>query len=183
MSNNLDAYFPFILLLPSSFLQIKQPILFLSGLQDEMVPPSHMQMLYAKAAARNKHCKFVEFPTGMHMDTWLAGGDQYWRSIQEFLAEHVRKKKESETSGNDNGILSLWIFQVLIFNLHQQTDNKGTEVSPRKICIEKKNIPYISLVDFLSASYFYLSVPSIFHLLTFFWLHIFIFLYQKYCSV
>lgn len=107
MSNNLDAYFPFILLLPSSFLQIKQPILFLSGLQDEMVPPSHMQMLYAKAAARNKHCKFVEFPTGMHMDTWLAGGDQYWRSIQEFLAEHVRKKKESETSGNDNGILSL----------------------------------------------------------------------------
>ncbi|ESR64814.1 alpha/beta hydrolase domain-containing protein WAV2 [Citrus sinensis] len=87
--------------------EIKQPILFLSGLQDEMVPPSHMQMLYAKAAARNKHCKFVEFPTGMHMDTWLAGGDQYWRSIQEFLAEHVRKKKESETSGNDNGILSL----------------------------------------------------------------------------
>lgn len=82
--------------------EIKQPILFLSGLQDEMVPPSHMQMLYAKAAARNKHCKFVEFPTGMHMDTWLAGGDQYWRSIQEFLAEHVRKKKEREMSGNDN---------------------------------------------------------------------------------
>lgn len=82
--------------------EIKQPILFLSGLQDEMVPPSHMQMLYAKAAARNKHCKFVEFPTGMHMDTWLAGGDQYWRSIQQFLAEHVKEKKENETSGNDN---------------------------------------------------------------------------------
>lgn len=82
--------------------EIQQPILFLSGLQDEMVPPSHMQMLYAKAAARNKHCKFVEFPTGMHMDTWLAGGDQYWRSIQEFLAEHVKEKKENETSSNDN---------------------------------------------------------------------------------
>lgn len=94
------------------FLQIKQPILFLSGLQDEMVPPSHMQMLYAKAAARNKHCKFVEFPTGMHMDTWLAGGDQYWTTIQQFLAEHVPEEKENESY--DNGILSLQIFQVII---------------------------------------------------------------------
>ncbi|KAJ4708819.1 protein bem46 [Melia azedarach] len=76
--------------------EIKQPILFLSGLQDEMVPPPHMQMLYAKAAARNKNCKFVEFPSGMHMDTWLAGGDNYWRTIQQFLTEHVTEKKENE---------------------------------------------------------------------------------------
>ncbi|GMJ15714.1 ABHD17 (Alpha/Beta Hydrolase Domain-containing Protein 17)-like Acyl Protein Thioesterase 11 [Hibiscus trionum] len=72
--------------------QVKQPILFLSGLQDEMVPPSHMQMLYAKAAAHNKQCLFVEFPTGMHMDTWLAGGDPYWRTIQQFFEKHVPKK-------------------------------------------------------------------------------------------
>ncbi|KAL4326425.1 hypothetical protein GQ457_11G017260 [Hibiscus cannabinus] len=72
--------------------QVKQPILFLSGLQDEMVPPSHMEMLYAKAAAHNKQCLFVEFPTGMHMDTWLAGGDHYWRTIQQFFEKHVPKK-------------------------------------------------------------------------------------------
>ncbi|MBA0816987.1 hypothetical protein Gohar_001590, partial [Gossypium harknessii] len=71
--------------------QVKQPILFLSGLQDEMVPPSHMQMLYAKAAARNRQCIFVEFPTGMHMDTWLSGGDHYWRTIQQFFEKHVPK--------------------------------------------------------------------------------------------
>ncbi|CAA3014381.1 bem46 isoform X2 [Olea europaea subsp. europaea] len=72
--------------------EIKQPILFLSGLQDEMVPPSHMQMLYAKAAARNQQCSFVEFPNGMHMDTWLSGGDRYWSTIQEFLEKTVPQK-------------------------------------------------------------------------------------------
>ncbi|XP_014510621.1 protein bem46 isoform X1 [Vigna radiata var. radiata] len=78
--------------------QIKQPILFLSGLQDEMVPPSHMQLLYAKAAARNNQCLFVEFPTGMHMDTWVAGGDHYWRTIQQFLEQHAPVRKEQNAN-------------------------------------------------------------------------------------
>ncbi|KAK6784510.1 hypothetical protein RDI58_017965 [Solanum bulbocastanum] len=77
--------------------EIRQPILFLSGLQDEMVPPFHMQMLYAKAAARNRQCLFVEFPSGMHMDTWLAGGDHYWRAIQKYLEETVPEKKDDES--------------------------------------------------------------------------------------
>ncbi|CAA2995235.1 bem46 isoform X2 [Olea europaea subsp. europaea] len=77
--------------------EIKQPILFLSGLQDEMVPPSHMQMLYAKAAARNQQCSFVEFPNGMHMDTWLSGGDRYWSTIQEFLEKTVPQKNSDST--------------------------------------------------------------------------------------
>ena len=63
-------------------------------------------MLYAKAAARNNRCLFVEFPTGMHMDTWLAGGDQYWRTIQQFLAQHVPDKKENSSSQTENGIFS-----------------------------------------------------------------------------
>lgn len=82
--------------------QIKQPILFISGLQDEMVPPVHMQILYAKAAAHNRQSLFVEFPNGMHMDTWLAGGDHYWRTIQQFLEEHVPEKKENDSSRNNN---------------------------------------------------------------------------------
>ncbi|XP_073043370.1 alpha/beta hydrolase domain-containing protein WAV2-like isoform X2 [Primulina eburnea] len=81
--------------------EIRQPILFLSGLQDEMVPPLHMQLLYAKAAARNQQCLFVEFPTGMHMDTWLSGGDHYWRTIQEFLEKSVPDKKIDGSSESD----------------------------------------------------------------------------------
>ncbi|CAJ2649932.1 unnamed protein product [Trifolium pratense] len=82
--------------------EIKQPILFLSGLQDEMVPASHMQMLYAKAATRNKQCLFVEFPNGMHMDTWMTGGDHYWRTIQQFLEQHAPEKKEGRSSQTGN---------------------------------------------------------------------------------
>lgn len=69
----------------------------LSGLSDEIVPPTHMQMLYAKAAAHNKRCKFVEFPDGMQMDTWLSDGDHYWRTIQLFLEEHIPEKKEGSS--------------------------------------------------------------------------------------
>ncbi|CAH9098488.1 unnamed protein product [Cuscuta europaea] len=74
--------------------EIRQPILFLSGVKDEMVPPSHMSKLYAKAAAHNNHCLFVEFPTGMHMNTWLEGGDHYWMTIQRFLQQTVPEKSE-----------------------------------------------------------------------------------------
>ncbi|KAI3724794.1 hypothetical protein L1987_64561 [Smallanthus sonchifolius] len=72
--------------------QVKQPILFLSGLRDEMVPPFHMEMLYAKAASHNKKCTFVDFPTGMHMDTWLAGGDHYWKTVRTFIQQNVLEK-------------------------------------------------------------------------------------------
>lgn len=83
--------------------QVKQPILFLSGLRDEMVPPFHMEMLYAKAAAHNKRCTFVEFPTGMHMDTWIAGGDHYWKAIRTFLQQNVLEKGDkSHHNGNDS---------------------------------------------------------------------------------
>ncbi|KAF4363555.1 hypothetical protein F8388_002096 [Cannabis sativa] len=83
--------------------EIKQPILFISGLQDEMIPPSQMQMLYAKAAARNRQCVLVEFPDGMHMDTWHSGGDRYWRTVKEFLLQHASERNESSKSGNDTG--------------------------------------------------------------------------------
>ncbi|KAI8007533.1 Structural maintenance of chromosomes protein 3, partial [Camellia lanceoleosa] len=82
--------------------QIKQPILFLSGLQDEMVPPPHMQMLYAKAAAHNSGCIFVDFPNGMHMDTWLSGGDRYWRTVQLFLVQNVPENKDDLSSHKDS---------------------------------------------------------------------------------
>ncbi|KAF8036548.1 hypothetical protein BT93_C2312 [Corymbia citriodora subsp. variegata] len=85
--------------------EIKQPILFLSGLQDEMVPPLHMRLLYAKAATHNRQCIFVDFPTGMHMDTWLSGGDHYWRTIQQFLEQHAPEKKE-ENQSSQNEIFS-----------------------------------------------------------------------------
>ncbi|XP_068659597.1 alpha/beta hydrolase domain-containing protein WAV2-like isoform X4 [Aristolochia californica] len=81
--------------------KIKQPILFLSGLQDEMVPPSHMQMLYAEASENNRRCLFIDFPSGMHMDTWLSGGDRYWRSIQLFFEQYLPESRENDSHSGE----------------------------------------------------------------------------------
>ncbi|KAI3754159.1 hypothetical protein L1987_53937 [Smallanthus sonchifolius] len=82
--------------------KIKQPILFLSGLRDQMVPPFHMEMLYAKAAAHNKNCIFVDFPTGTHMDTWLAGGDRYWNTVRTFLQQNVLEKSHHNRNDSES---------------------------------------------------------------------------------
>ncbi|KAM0917374.1 hypothetical protein ACQ4PT_009546 [Festuca glaucescens] len=78
--------------------EVKQPILFLSGLQDELVPPSHMKMLYDKAIENNRNCRFVDFPSGMHMDTWISGGDRYWRTIQLFLDQYAPEVQSCDAS-------------------------------------------------------------------------------------
>ncbi|CAL5061703.1 unnamed protein product [Urochloa decumbens] len=78
--------------------EVKQPILFLSGLQDELVPPSHMKMLYDKAVEHNRNCRFVDFPSGMHMDTWMSGGDRYWRAIQLFLDQYAPEVQSRDAS-------------------------------------------------------------------------------------
>lgn len=69
-----------------------------------MVPPIHMHMLYGKAAARNNRCTFANFPTGTHMDTWIAGGDPYWQKIQTFLQQNVLKRKDDVSLSNTNGM-------------------------------------------------------------------------------
>lgn len=65
-----------------------------------MVPPFHMKMLYAKAAARNPQCTFVEFPNGMHMDTWLSGGELYWETNMQFLEKHAPEQRKNNTGKN-----------------------------------------------------------------------------------
>ena len=75
-----------------------------------------MQMLYAKAAAHNRKCVFVEFPNGMHMDTWLSGGDRYWKTIQEFLQQHVSERTEDESSNSGKGNMSAQSFALVFTN-------------------------------------------------------------------
>lgn len=53
----------------------------------------------------------MEFPTGMHMDTWLAGGDHYWRTVQLFLEQNVPQNSDDASSNQGNGkFLTLNIF-------------------------------------------------------------------------
>ncbi|CAI7752632.1 unnamed protein product, partial [Closterium sp. NIES-54] len=70
--------------------QIDTPILFLSGAKDELVPPAHMRQLYAEAQRNTGGSSlFVEVAAGGHMDTWLRGGQRYWRVLSLFIAHHA----------------------------------------------------------------------------------------------
>lgn len=60
----------------------KVPILFLSGQQDEIVPPSHMRKLYDLSQAPNKI--FKPLPNGDHNSSVLEEG--YFEAISEFIA-------------------------------------------------------------------------------------------------
>ncbi|CAN8099416.1 unnamed protein product [Discula destructiva] len=60
----------------------KVPILFISGLQDEIVPPDHMRRLYELSQAPNKI--FKPLPTGDHNSSVLEDG--YFEAIAEFIA-------------------------------------------------------------------------------------------------
>jgi|YelNatPaOPRAMG01_1025707.scaffolds.fasta_scaffold27612_4 fermentation-respiration switch protein FrsA (DUF1100 family) len=68
--------------------KIRSPILFISGRQDELVPPSHMDALYN--AARAGSCmlaRMVYIPDGTHNDTWYRGGERYYQAIADFIQE------------------------------------------------------------------------------------------------
>lgn len=61
------------------------PVLFLSGRQDELVPPAHMDALFAKCRSDNK--VFKSFPDGTHNDTCIK--PKYFESISDFLLHYV----------------------------------------------------------------------------------------------
>ncbi|KAF2655337.1 BEM46 family protein [Lophiostoma macrostomum CBS 122681] len=63
------------------------PILFLSGLKDEIIPASHMAQLYRLCRAQPKVWR--EFPNGSHNDTVAESG--YFAYIDDFITEHVAR--------------------------------------------------------------------------------------------
>ncbi|MCJ1371746.1 hypothetical protein MMC20_002965 [Loxospora ochrophaea] len=63
----------------------KIPILFISGLKDEIVPPSHMKELYSLCRAETKIWK--EIPNGSHNDSVVE--PHYFEYIVNFIGEYV----------------------------------------------------------------------------------------------
>ncbi|RDA92622.1 hypothetical protein CP533_1470 [Ophiocordyceps camponoti-saundersi (nom. inval.)] len=69
------------------------PVLFLSGLQDEIVPPDHMRQLHEICNAPSKRWK--PLPGGDHNSSVLEQG--YFEAIAEFIAEVVSDSVETKT--------------------------------------------------------------------------------------
>jgi abhydrolase domain-containing protein 13 len=59
------------------------PILWLSSLQDEMLPPVHMSELYSLHP--KEPWKFVTFENGRHIDTYESHAAQYWPILKDFV--------------------------------------------------------------------------------------------------
>ncbi|SMQ52298.1 unnamed protein product [Zymoseptoria tritici ST99CH_3D1] len=64
------------------------PILFLSGLQDEIVPPSHMKELFK--LCRSPTVVWKELPNGDHNNSVAEPG--YFSHIEDFVQRHILKR-------------------------------------------------------------------------------------------
>ena len=85
------------------------PIMFISGLQDELVPPVMMQELIDVCASTEK--TVVRFENGTHNTTWMCPG--YYRAISKFIyPENIktttrprsRSTRRDNFSEMDNGV-------------------------------------------------------------------------------
>jgi fermentation-respiration switch protein FrsA (DUF1100 family) len=101
ISKMVDKMFPFLALgdLKKKFLRlswdsitkirdISQPMLFIGGKQDEIVPAEHMLELYDAAIGASSK-KFHQVEDGTHNDTWLRGGEPYWDVKRQFLQSNT----------------------------------------------------------------------------------------------
>ncbi|OWZ12459.1 Serine protease [Phytophthora megakarya] len=64
--------------------KVKQPILLIAGMEDELVPHFHMEKLRSLAIS-SQRVVWYPVPGGTHNDSWLRGGDQYYLKLRQFL--------------------------------------------------------------------------------------------------
>lgn len=63
---------------------LKQPILFISGDRDELVPTEHMNKLF-KLAENSQNKEFYSVSGGTHNDTWERAGKPYYQVLIQLL--------------------------------------------------------------------------------------------------
>lgn len=79
------------------------PVLFLSGAQDELVPPAHLKELYDLTPCKTKILKSLAH--GMHNNTVLQ--EHYWEYVYEFILTLVEPvegtSSDAKASQDQNG--------------------------------------------------------------------------------
>ncbi len=69
--------------------RLSVPTLFISGLDDELVPAAHMQTLY-DAVPDSCYKEFYGVAGGMHNTTYIDGGPSYWHVYHGFVSRIAR---------------------------------------------------------------------------------------------
>jgi pimeloyl-ACP methyl ester carboxylesterase len=104
ISDIVDHIFPWLRVFKQYILKIRWysvqrvpaitcPMLFLAGVQDEVVPHWQMNKLY-DTATNASFRQITAYPTGMHNDTWQRGGEHYVQTVTDFLAKIVPESVE-----------------------------------------------------------------------------------------
>lgn len=75
---------------------LRVPILFVSGLGDNLVPPRMMNELHSRCGSEIK--QIIQIPNGTHNETWTMSG--YYRNIGLFLKLNADRKKVSNPSNH-----------------------------------------------------------------------------------
>lgn len=91
MTNRWDTY--------DSIRNLRVPMLFLSGLADELIPSSHSAGLF-HAAQRSERKQLYTVETGTHNDTFVRGGMEYYETIFQFIT-HEREQRKVHEHGQD----------------------------------------------------------------------------------
>jgi pimeloyl-ACP methyl ester carboxylesterase len=64
------------------------PVMLISGLKDELVPPAHMKNLKVLCDKFSVKSEMFTVEKGTHNDTWVVGGDKYWEAQKTFIVKH-----------------------------------------------------------------------------------------------
>lgn len=67
------------------------PVLYISGLKDELIPPAQMQRLY-DLSTQSPDRRLVKFSQGEHNNTFEIGAKEYDKTLVEFLKSHIYSK-------------------------------------------------------------------------------------------
>ncbi|RLN93809.1 hypothetical protein BBJ28_00001246 [Nothophytophthora sp. Chile5] len=112
--------------------KLPHPILFIAGLQDELVPHFHMERL-RDLATSSRRAVWYPVPGGTHNDSWLRGGDKYFAEMRRFLDALGGQTTCLVEESVENGVASLaeenaiptMLRQPLINTLHKAQKPKA----------------------------------------------------------
>lgn len=63
------------------------PLMLVHGEADELIPLAMGEALVEAARAAGRTVRFLPVPGGTHNDTWVVGGERYWRESLGFVAD------------------------------------------------------------------------------------------------
>lgn len=73
------------------------PILYISGLRDQLIPPAQMQALHDASESSVSRSMFT-VPHGSHDNTFIKGGEAYFEAISQFMHKHSSHSSHNSSS-------------------------------------------------------------------------------------